>query len=97
MSQFNGFNSAGVHILGKNPDNKSCVELLQNLLKMAKKGEVISLAVVIIPKQGEYHVTGAGTEIDGLLEGTIAMHDSLISLLEAEQKAKIEPAVKLDS
>lgn len=97
MTHFNGFNSAGVHILGKHPDNKSCIELCKNLLKMAKDGEMISIGVVIIPKEGEFHVTGAGTEIDGLLEGTIAMHDSLISLLESEQAAKLEPAVKLDS
>lgn len=49
---------------------------------------MISIGVVIIPKEGEYHVTGAGTEIDGLLEGTVAMHDSLISLLEQESKGE---------
>ncbi len=83
----NGFDN--VIMLGQPQNKRSCVELCKSLLKMAKDGHMISIGVVIVPKQGEYQVTGAGTEIDGLLEGTIAMHDSLISLLQKEQDAKL--------
>lgn len=84
----NGFDS-NVIIIGRKKPSRECIELCKTLLKDARDGNIISIGVVVIPKEGEYHVTGAGTEIDGLLEGTIAMHDSLVTLLEKEQATKV--------
>lgn len=71
---------------------KDCAELLKSLTKLCRDGGLHSMAVVLIPKPGEYRVTGAGTDIDGLLEGTIALHDSLITLLQKEQDTKTATA-----
>ena len=82
----NGFDS-NVIIIGQRKANRECIDLCKTMLKEAKDGKMLSIAVVTIPKEGEYQVRGAGTEIDGLLEGTIAMHDSFVALLEKEQDA----------
>ncbi len=80
------FNHDNVVILGKRK-GQSCTELCKALLKMAKDGEMSSLAVVIIPRKGEWRISGAGTDVDGMLEGTIALHNSLVTLLEKEQNS----------
>lgn len=81
MTHMNG----AIPIIGKKKRGQSCVPLLENVLKSAKAGAVHSVALIIVERPGEYRVTGAGDDVDGLYAGCVELFkqlDKLVTMAE---------------
>lgn len=57
------------------------IQLLEAVLKMAYAKQISSIALVMIPTQGEFQVTAAGPDIDGLHAGSKALEKQLRKLV----------------
>ncbi len=79
---------SNVHIIERPKPNAECVRVLKQVLEDAKAGNVRSVALVIVEKPGEFRVTGAGTDVDGLRDGTVELFKQLERLLGMAENAE---------
>lgn len=77
--------NGNIPIIGGKKDSDATV-LLKHVLDLSKKGEVTSVAVVLVDGHGGFRVTAAGTDIDGMRDGSVELFQQLESLVEAANK-----------
>lgn len=61
------------------------VELLDTVLDLAARGEVQSVAVVMVTGPGEFRISAAGDDLDGMLAGAKAVARELQPLIDARK------------
>lgn len=63
-------------------EKNQTVMLLEAVLNLAKKKQISSVALVLIPTEGEFQITASGPAIDGLYAGAVALKKQLGKLVE---------------
>ena len=89
----NGHNS--IPIIGKRKDSDSTV-LLAKVLELSRQGKISAVALVMTNGSGEFRVSAAGQDIDGLRDGAVELFKQLDALLDAADIIGDKPPVVLN-
>ena len=68
------------------PTQEECVRLIDSVLDLAVQGNVQSVAIVMVPEAGQYRISAAGNDLDGMLEGAARMQGKLLEALAKQAK-----------
>lgn len=70
-------------------EESQTVALLRAVLELAKDDQVRSVGLVLVDGDGEYRVTAAGPDVDGLCAGSEALWKELKKLLPTKKPSKL--------
>jgi hypothetical protein len=70
------------------PVQEECVRLLDSVLDLAVQGGMISVGIVIVTEPGQFRISAAGNDLDGLCAGAARMQGEILKAISKQDKPK---------